>query len=59
MITYRPTHACLAGRMSGVVEGASNMALERSARSHSLAAAAHCRRSPHSVKVLQGRIDGW
>jgi hypothetical protein len=45
--------------MSGVVEGASNMALERSARSHSLAAAAHCRRSPHSVKVLQGRIDGW
>ncbi len=61
MIACRPTHACLAGRMSVAFEGASNMAPERSARSHSLAAAAHCRRYAHLVKWnvegLRGRRD--
>jgi len=33
--------------MSVAIDGASNMALERPAGSHSVAAAAHCRRSPH------------
>jgi len=34
--------------MSVGIDRASNLALERPARSHALAAAAHCRRSPHS-----------
>jgi hypothetical protein len=36
-----------------------NKPVERTVGSHSLAATAHWQRSPHSVKVLQGRIDGW
>jgi hypothetical protein len=35
-------------------DGASNMALERPAGSHSLAAAAHCQRSPHGRVVHRG-----
>jgi len=61
LIACRPTHACLVGRMSVAFEGPSNMALERSARSHSLAAAAHCRRYAHLVKWnvegLRGRRE--
>jgi hypothetical protein len=41
-VARQPDH-----RMTGGDDTASNMAVERSAGSHALAGAAHCRRSPH------------
>ena len=41
--------------MTVCVGSASNMAVERPAGSHSLAAAAHCRRSPDNV-TLAGMV---
>jgi hypothetical protein len=50
--------------MTVCVDTASNMAVERPAGSHSLAAAAHCRRSPHRhrihlVVLTKGCRDRW